>query len=190
VDFFDVKGVAERICAAFGVAVEFTESERSFLVRGRTAEAHGTRDGQRAAFAIAGQLLPSIADARGFPAAEELFVAELDLAALFSLAAGDDLRAESLPRHPAIVRDVSILVPDRLPASTVRGTIRSSAPPTLVSIVEFDRYTGKGVPAERVSLSLRLTFRAPDRTLTDDEVQAAMDTILAALKHELGAEQR
>ena len=71
--------------------------------------------------------------------------------------------------------------PTALPAATVRGTIRSSAPPTLVSIVEFDRYTGKGVPAEQVSLSLRLTFRAPDRTLTDDEVQTAMAAIVAAL---------
>ena len=52
----------------------------------------------------------------------------------------------------------------------VRGTIRSAAPSTLVSIVEFDRYQGKGVPEGRVSLSLRLTFRAADRTLTDDEV--------------------
>jgi phenylalanyl-tRNA synthetase beta chain len=77
-----------------------------------------------------------------------------------------------------------------LPAATVRGTIRSSAPPTLVSIVEFDRYTGKGVPAEQVSLSLRLTFRAPDRTLTDDEVQMAMSAIVGALRASHGAEQR
>jgi phenylalanyl-tRNA synthetase beta chain len=86
------------------------------------------------------------------------------------------------------VRDVSILVPDVLPAATVRGTIRSSGPPTLVSIVEFDRYSGKGVPQEQISLSLRLTFRAPDRTLTDDEVQAAMESIVVALAR--GARRR
>jgi phenylalanyl-tRNA synthetase beta chain len=159
-------------------------------VRGRAARACAQRGGASAPFAVLGQLTPSIADARGFPAGEEIFVAELDLQALFSLAAGDDLRAESLPRYPAIVRDVSILVSDGLPAATVRGTIRSSAPPTLVSIVEFDRYTGKGVPAEQVSLSLRLIFRAADRTLTDDEVQTAMETIVAALKRDLNAEQR
>jgi len=60
-----------------------------------------------------------------------------------------------------------------LPAAAVRGTIRATAPFTLVSISEFDRYQGKGVPEGRVSLSLRLTFRDLDRTLTDDEVQAA-----------------
>ena len=61
---------------------------------------------------------------------------------------------------------------------------------TLVSIVEFDRYQGKGVPDGRVSLSLRLTFRAPDRTLTDDEVQSATARIIEALRTTHGAEQR
>ena len=190
VDFFDLKGVVERVCATFGVRAEFTGLRSAFLAPGRAAAASIDAHGTRVAIAIVGQLLPAVAAARGFPAAEEIYVAEFDLAALFSNAAGDDFRAESLPRYPSIVRDVSILVPDTLPAATVRGTIRSSAPPTLVSIVEFDRYTGKGVPAEQVSLSLRLTFRAPDRTLTDDEVQMAMSAIVAALRTSHGAEQR
>ena len=60
--------------------------------------------------------------------------------------------------------------------------IREAAPATLVQVREFDRYQGKGVPDGKVSLSLRLTFQASDRTLTDAEVQSAMDAILAALK--------
>ena len=189
-DFFDIKGVVERLCATYGVSPEFAETRRGFLAPGRSAEVAISAGGKRLSIGVLGQLAPALADARGFPSAEELYGVELDLTALFSAAAGDDLRAESLPRFPPIVRDVSILVPDTLPASTVRGTIRSSAPPTLVSIVEFDRYTGKGVPAEQVSLSLRLTFRASDRTLTDDEVQTAMAAIVSALRTAHGAEQR
>ena len=94
------------------------------------------------------------------------------------------------PRFPAIVRDLSILVAELLPAAAVRGTIRSSAPSTLASIAEFDRYQGKGVPEGRVSLSLRLTFRSLERTLTDDEVEAAMAAIVDALKKAHGAERR
>jgi phenylalanyl-tRNA synthetase beta chain len=190
VDFFDLKGVVERACGTYGVRPEFAAIKSPFLAPGRSAEVYATANGTRISIGVLGQLVPSLAEARGLPAAEELYVAEMDMAALFSIAAGDDLRAESLPRFPSIVRDLSILVPDVLPADTVRGTIRSSAPPTLVTIVEFDRYTGKGVPAEQVSLSLRLTFRAPDRTLTDDEVQEAMAEIVAALKSAHGAEQR
>ena len=137
-----------------------------------------------------GQLSPRIAEARGLPPGEDLYVGELDTDALARAGGADDLRAEPLPRFPSIIRDVSILVGEALPAASVRGTIRAAAPPTLVSIVEFDRYQGKGVPDGRVSLSLRLTFRDPERTLTDAEAHDAMDRIVNALRKEHGAEQR
>jgi phenylalanyl-tRNA synthetase beta chain len=89
-----------------------------------------------------------------------------------------------------VTRDISILVDDTLPASVVRETVRQAAPGTLVRIREFDRYQGKGVPEGRVSLSLRLTFRSPDRTLTDAEVQSAMEAVLTALKERHSAIQR
>jgi phenylalanyl-tRNA synthetase beta chain len=55
---------------------------------------------------------------------------------------------------------------------------------------EFDRYQGRGVPDGRVSLSVRLTFRAADRTLTDAEVQQAVDAIVEALARDHGAALR
>ena len=87
------------------------------------------------------------------------------------------------------MRDVSLLVDESLSAETVRGTIRSAAPDTLVQVLEFDRYQGKGIPDGKVSLSLRLTFQSAERTLTDDEVQAAMQRIIDALTRELQAVQ-
>ena len=119
-----------------------------------------------------------------------MFVLELDLAVLSAASATAAIRVEPLPRFPAVVRDVSLLVDDSLSASTVRDTIRHTAPITLVSVREFDRYQGRGVPPGKVSVSLRLTFRADDRTLTDDDVAAAMQGILAAVRDGLGAEQR
>ena len=86
-----------------------------------------------------------------------------------------------MPRYPSIVRDLALVVDDALPAAAVRGTIRAAAPDTLVSVHEFDRYEGKGVPSGCISLALRLTFRASDRTLTDVEVQGAVDRVVAAL---------
>ena len=102
----------------------------------------------------------------------------------------DDLRAESLPRFPSVVRDLSVLVDSTLPAAAVRGTIRSAAPAALAHVIEFDRYRGKGVPEGRVSLSLRLTFRSPERTLTDAEVDEAMTRIVDALASTHGAVRR
>jgi phenylalanyl-tRNA synthetase beta subunit len=59
-----------------------------------------------------------------------------------------------------------------------------------VAIAFFDRYRGKGVPAGSVSLSIRLTFQARDRTLVDLEVQEGFDRIVSALAAAHGARQR
>ena len=80
------------------------------------------------AVGVIGQLMPAIAEARGFPHGEEIYVAEMDVEALGSGAAADELRAETLPKFPSIVSDISILVDEALPAAAVRGTIRSAAP--------------------------------------------------------------
>jgi len=187
VDFFDVKGVVEVQCDALGIAgLEFTPLQAGYLVAGRAA---GIASGA-VAIGTVGQLAPTIAEGRGLPAGEEIYVAELDLDAIAAASAAGELQAESLPKYPAIVRDLSILIGEALPAAAVRGTIRSSAPTTLASIAEFDRYQGKGVPEGRVSLSLRLTFRSPERTLTDDEVEAAMVAIVDAIQKAHGAERR
>jgi phenylalanyl-tRNA synthetase beta chain len=123
----------------------------------------------------------------------DVYAAELDLDTLSAARAGAGgglVTFAPLPRHPSIARDISIVVDATLPAATVRGTIRSVAPETLVQVREFDRYQGKGVPDGRVSLSLRLTFRSRERTLTDAEVEGAMKHILAALVAAHNAVQR
>ena len=89
-----------------------------------------------------------------------------------------------------MVRDLAVIVDAALPAATVRDTIRSVAPETLLQVREFDRYQGKAIPDGHMSLALRLTFRAADRTLTDVEVQQATNTIVDALKAAHQAELR
>jgi phenylalanyl-tRNA synthetase beta chain len=166
--------------------LEFAPLDAPYLVSGRAAL---VRSGSTT-IGVLGQVLPAVAENRGLPVGEEIYCAEIDTDALAARAPDRELRAESLPKYPSIVRDLSILTGEALPAAAVRGTIRSAAPPSLQSIVEFDRYQGKGIPEGRVSLSLRLTFRSSERTLTDDEIEAAMNTIVAALEREHTAERR
>ena len=142
-----------------------------------------------------GLLASDVGASRGLARTDRVFAAELDLDAIWYARLSAKSRAlsealEPLARFPSMVRDLSILVADSLPAEKVRGTIRATAPDTLAGVREFDRYTGKGVPDGRVSLSYRLTFRAPDRTLTDREVQGAMEAIVTALTRDHGAVQR
>jgi phenylalanyl-tRNA synthetase beta chain len=190
VDFFDAKGIVEALAGECGRTVEYVPVERPFLASGRAAEARVVLGTTTRSLGVFGQLLPAVAEARGFPGGEEIYVGEVDVALVTTEDASDDFRAAPLPRFPSIVRDISMLIDEALPAAAVRGTIRSEAPDTLASIVEFDRYQGKGVPEGRISLSLRLTFRAPDRTLTDEEAQAATERIVEALRAAHGAERR
>ncbi|HUK33428.1 MAG TPA: hypothetical protein VLV86_05940, partial [Vicinamibacterales bacterium] len=186
-DFFDVKGHVERLADALALpALSFEPAMVSYLVPGQaaTVRAGGVPIG------VVGRVAPSIVDERGAPKPDAVFAAELDLDAAAALALARAARIAPLPRHPFVVRDLSILVDAALPAEIIRGTIQAAgAQSSLASVGIFDRYQGKGVPDSKVSVSLRLTFQA-DRTLTDAEVQSQFDAIVAALVREHAAVQR
>jgi phenylalanyl-tRNA synthetase beta chain len=194
VDFFDVKGVAEQLCGALEVPVRFTTGREPFLVAGQTSTIVGDGSaGTGAALGVAGQVMPAVAESRGLPRNDRVFVLELDLDGLARARAVAGEAVRPLPRHPFVVRDLSIIVSETLPAAIIHGTIQSAGrdlPAPLVAVSFFDRYQGKGVPEGAVSVSVRLTFQAPDRTLTDAEVQQSFERILAALVREHGAVQR
>jgi phenylalanyl-tRNA synthetase beta chain len=184
IDYFDVQGVVERVCQALRVDVQMHSVAEPWLVPGRGAAI--ASDGVR--IGTMGLLASSIVEQNELAASDAVYVAEIDLDSVPPVDEG--LQVAPLPRHPSMTRDISILVADTLAAGTVRQTVQQNAPDTLVRVSEFDRYQGKGIPDGQVSLSLRLTFRAPDRTLTDSEVQKAVDAVLAALKERHAAVQR
>jgi len=191
VDFFDAVGLAELVAQAgrFRLATAPTE-DAPWFIRGRAAELIHEAAGKTTVLGTVGQLRRELVTSRGLGQSEAVVGGEIDLAAFDAVARGTAPAIEPIPRHPSIVRDLSILIDERLPAARVRGTIRSHAPSTLVAVREFDRYQGTGVPTGQISLSVRLTFRDADRTLTDAEVQGAVDAIVAALTSELGATLR
>ncbi|MEQ1897445.1 MAG: phenylalanine--tRNA ligase subunit beta [Vicinamibacterales bacterium] len=206
VDLFDLKALAIRLAELCGVTATVEPCRERWLVPGQTAAlvAGSVRLG------VFGRLTPAVADASGLPAADAVFAAEFDMDALTalgtasfsagslreasssagSLRAVTQARVVALPRFPSSTRDISILVGDGLSAGIVRQTIQGAAPPSLVRVVEFDRYTGKGIPPGQVSLSFHLTFQSPERTLTDAEVDDAMRAVLAALQTQHNAVQR
>ena len=194
IDFFDLKGIIERTCKALGVTPMFEQTDHQVLVPGRASTISATSGvgGHKISLGFMGQLTPTIATARGFPSTgDEVYIAELELTALESVAVDRDrLHVIPVPRHPSVVRDLALLVDINLPAAALRDTILATAPDTLVSVNEFDRYTGKGIPDGCVSLAFHLTFRTSKRTLTDVEVQTSVNKIVAALEHQHGAKLR
>ena len=127
VDFFDVKGAVELLCAAFGVhAPEFVASVCPFLVRGRAAD---VRAGGRH-LGVAGQLLPAIAEARGFPAGEDIYVAEIDTEAI--------ARRVGRRRSP---RRVAAAVSRRSCATSRSSSTKPCLPPPFVALSDRRRRT-------------------------------------------------
>ena len=187
-DVFDAKGVAELIAEALGARLTARPTEgRPWFVRGRAADLVVDHGAGAVVVGGVGQLRPDLVAARGLGQGGAVVGGELDPSAIGGRTTSRATRIDPLPRYPSIVRDLSMFIGERLPAADVRGTIRSIAPDTLVSVHEFDRYQGKGVPDGMISLSVRLTFRDRDRTLTDAEVQRAVDAIVAALAGRHGA---
>ncbi len=126
-DFFDVKGLVEQVCAMLGVAVRTEPIVAPFLVPGQSAAvivADGPGRGARVG--LTGQLSPAIADARGLPRQDRVMVAELNLDHLSKARTAASDAIVPLARHPFVVRDLSIVVVDVLPAEIIRDTIQAS----------------------------------------------------------------
>ena len=174
--------------------IRFVPVTESFLIPGQAASvtvANGPASGS--IVGVIGQVAPQVAEASGVPRQDRVFVTELNLDLLAAAHVETVDATRPLPRYPFVVRDLSIVVAEILPAEIIRGTIHAAArgaPAPLGGVNFFDRYQGAGVPHGHVSLSVRLTFQAPDRTLTDAEVQRSFDAILSALVREHGAIQR
>jgi phenylalanyl-tRNA synthetase beta chain len=188
-DFFDAKGIAELVAQAGRVAIAARRADDlPWFVDSRAARIVAVDDPAHPVLGQVGQIRPELVARRGLDSGP-VFAGEFSIDARI-FASG--FRAEPhavrpIPRMPSIVRDLSVVVSESLPAEDVRATIWADPPAALVEVREFDRYLGKSVPAGSVSLSLRLTFRDPARTLTDTEVQQGVDRIVEALTRAHGA---
>jgi phenylalanyl-tRNA synthetase beta chain len=129
----------------------------------------------------AGEVHPRVAAAFGLPRGVHVF--ELDLAGLLRHARLV-ARHSTIPRFPAVLRDLAVVVAEEVPAGRITASIRSE--PLVESVTLFDVYTGPPIPAGKKNLALALRYRTPDRTLTDAEVDAAHARIVERLRAEPG----
>ncbi|MBI5631556.1 MAG: phenylalanine--tRNA ligase subunit beta [Elusimicrobia bacterium] len=116
-------------------------------------------------------------------------VFELDLEVLAELPRPDG-KFKPYSLLPSAARDLCVVMDQAVPYSQAEEVIGACAIPELASVALVDVFSGKRLPADRRSLTFRLSFSSPERTLTDDEVNSAVDKILKALKARLGAELR
>lgn len=182
VDFYDAKGIVELIAAALAVEVGFAPAQRPFLHPARAALV--AVDGVDAGWA--GELHPQLLERIG---ARSGAAFELDVEPLLAGSGAGEERYEDVTTHPAIAEDIAVLSGPDLDAGTIRAAVLEAGGALLESAEVFDVYTGEQVPAGKRSLALRLEFRAPDRTLTDAEVEPLRSRIVVALER-IGAQLR
>ncbi len=134
-----------------------------------------------------GPLHPQVVDA--FDLGEGAMVVELDLAALAGVGARPPSFV-SLPRFPASTRDIALIVRDDVAAGDVERAVREAAGDLAEHTALFDRFVGGAVPTGHASLALHVVYRAPDRTLTDGEVDQRHASVLAELEKRFDAQLR
>jgi len=184
-DAMDLKGLVESLLEHFGLrGVQFAkraEQHALFL------ESAVITLGGKVQLGELGQLLPALA--KQYDLRDAVFLAELRLDEL--LARGNRNKSfKPLPQFPASRRDVAILVPEATTHDAVGQAVKQAKPANLESVELFDIFRGKNVPAGQKSLAYAFTYRAADKTLTDNDVNAAHAKAVDALKQKLGATVR
>ncbi len=184
IDFFDLKGALESAVAAMNLPpLDFT-----------TAAVKHSRSGQSAAISIEGarvgsigRLAESIVGAYKFR--QPVFVAEVDLSALIEIKELPVLYSP-LPRFPSIVRDVSLLVDRQVTVAELLRAAQDQKVEHFIGAKFVGAYEGKGIADNKRSVTLRIEYRADDRTLRDEEVDDSRTRLVAFLIRSFGAEVR
>ncbi|HST69954.1 MAG TPA: phenylalanine--tRNA ligase subunit beta [Solirubrobacterales bacterium] len=173
-DFFALKGVVEALGRGLGVELAFAPAEEPFLHPGRSAAV--SVGGALAGWL--GEVHPLVCRAWDLDAAVAF---ELDLAPLIAAATLGEETYEDVTTFPAVYQDLAVVVPAEVAAIEVRQAVLAGGGEILRAAEVFDLYEGEQLGENRKSLALNLEFRAPDRTLTDEEVAGLRESIKAKL---------
>ena len=184
-DFFDAKGVLERIGEGIGcpIAASAQRGRDSGFVDGQTADLHAGG----AAVGRIGLVAPALVER--FELDSRTWLLELALAPLAAAAAAAaGAGGGALSAFPPAVEDLALIVDAEQPAAEIAAAI--GAQPLVESVELFDVYSGAPVPAGRKSLAWRVVYRAPDRTLNERDVERARRGIVRRLERQFQAQLR
>ena len=184
VDFYDAKGVLERFLSAVGVQKYTVERGEHFAMHpGKTAFFKKGRD----VIAVLGEIHPTVA--ANFGIGQSVYVFEMDAETLLRYRK-KKTAIKPLPKYPASTRDLAILVDAGLTTAEIERVIAKKGGSYFRGATLFDVYEGKQVGEGKKSMAFHLHFQSDDKTLTDEEVDAAFDAILQAAEEQLHAQLR
>lgn len=184
-DFYGMKGTVEELLDMLGITnYEIIPEKDSIIYHpGRTAAL--IINGKKAG--IFGELHPDIVEKAEVP--ERTLIGEISIEELINNASMTP-EYQPLPKFPAVTRDIAMLIKDEVLVKQIEDIIKQRGGKILESIKLFDVYKGKQIPEGMKSVAYSISFRASDRTLTDEEVNKTMSKILTGLKENLDAQLR
>lgn len=184
VDFYDAKGIIEELLANLRVTRYTVEAGTHYAMHpGKTALFKKGRD----VIATVGEVHPAVLSAYGIT--KPVYIFELDATTVMKYMA-KDFKYKALPKYPATSRDLAMLVDVDVNAADIEKAMTKAAGQNLTQITLFDVYTGKQVEEGKKSLAFSLTFQSNDKTLTDAEIDPAIEKIVAKLQKDFNANLR
>lgn len=184
VDFYDAKGIIEELLANLRVTRYTVEAGTHYAMHpGKTALFKKGRD----VIATVGEVHPAVLSSYGIT--KPVYIFELDATTVMKYMA-KDLKYKALPKYPATSRDLAMLVDVDVNAADIEKAMTKAAGQNLTQITLFDVYTGKQVEEGKKSLAFSLTFQSNDKTLTDAEIDPAIEKIVAKLQKDFNANLR
>lgn len=181
-DFYDVKGVLEAVLKELRIEATIERSKETYLHPGVSAQyvVDGT------VIATLGEVHPQVMKAYDLPGKAYLF--DIDVTAILGLTRGQ-LRYQGISKFPGTARDLAIVAPKTVSSEAISQVIYEKGGQYLERAFVFDVYEGAHIEEGHRSLAYNLSFRSNEGTLTDEDIQPAIDDILAALA-ELGCKLR
>ncbi|WP_219838591.1 phenylalanine--tRNA ligase subunit beta [Paenibacillus sp. R14(2021)] len=187
-DFYDLKGILETLTEVLGVngAITYEAAQPEHMHPGRTAAV--VFQGERGPVTIGylGQLHPAVQIEHDLG---DTYVLEIELAPIYD-AADFEIVYKSLPRYPAMERDIAVVLGREVEAGKLLTAVTKTAGELLESVRIFDIYTGEKLGADKKSVALSLVYRHAERTLTDEEVTELHGKVVAELEQSFAAELR
>ncbi len=184
--FYLIKGAVESVLDRLRITeYSFTPSEEPFLHPGKSADLRIANK----KIGYAGVLSPAVKEKLDTKAKQDVLLFELDLEALLQ-AAPECLTYRPIPKFPAVERDIAIVIEEGVPAAEVTGLIKDFPSEFVSEVSVFDSYRGGGITGGRKSLGVAVTYRSPERTLTDEEVDGIHQKIVEHLVKKTGGELR
>ncbi|MDD6154746.1 MAG: phenylalanine--tRNA ligase subunit beta [Eubacteriales bacterium] len=186
-DFYTLKGIIETLLDRFGIRdIKFrAESEYGTFHPGRCARIIAkTAEGQPYEIGIMGEVHPDIA--KGYGIDGRAYAAELFFDTIIANA-NREVEYQKPPKYPASTRDLAVIVDEDLEVGTVKDAISEVESDILRDVQLFDVYRGLPIPPGKKSIAFTLTYRADDRTLTVDEIDAVQAEVTAMVKDRFDA---